>query len=200
MLILRSSPLSPFGRKVKVAAQWLGLKDRIEVRATDTLNPEDSIREQNPLGKIPCLIDEDGVAIYDSAVIIEYLEMLAGGDKLFPATGIGRIRAMTGQALVDGLMEAALLIVQEGRFRKPEQHSETWISHQHGKIDRALKALAANPPESTGMDIVALALACALDYLDFRAVTDWRAAQPALIGWREAFGRQWPEFEASRPA
>ena len=111
MLRLRSSPASPFGRKVKIAASLLGLLDRIEVVDTDTLNPSDSIRQQNPLGKIPCLLTEDGTALFDSPVIIEYLDQLSDGRKLIPDATKARFATLTQQALADGICEAALLLV-----------------------------------------------------------------------------------------
>ena len=99
MLVLRSSAASPFGRKVKLAASILGLSDRIEIVAADTLNPEDSIRQQNPLGKIPVLITEDGASIYDSPVILEYLDRRAGGGKIIPTEAKARFAALTLEAL-----------------------------------------------------------------------------------------------------
>ncbi|HEX2136954.1 MAG TPA: glutathione S-transferase N-terminal domain-containing protein, partial [Microvirga sp.] len=85
MLTLRSSPASPFGRKVKIGAALLGLRDRIAVTEADTLDPNDTLRQQNPLGKIPVLLLENGTALYDSRVILEYLDHLAGGGKIVPA-------------------------------------------------------------------------------------------------------------------
>ena len=107
-MILRSSPPSPFGRKVKIAAAILGLSDKIEIVVTDTIDPADSIRQQNPLGKIPALILADGTALYDSRVIVEYLDLMAGGGKLIP-NGAERIQTLTLQALADGIMDAGIL-------------------------------------------------------------------------------------------
>ena len=95
MLVLRSSPASPFGRKVRIAAALLGLEKRIEVVAADTNDPADVLRRQNPLGKVPVLIDESGEAIFDSRVIVEYLDGLAGGGRLIPAEFALRIQALT---------------------------------------------------------------------------------------------------------
>ena len=108
-MILRSSPASPFGRKVKIAAHVLGLMDRIEIIVADTLNPEDSLRTRNPLGKIPALTLDDGATLYDSRVIVDYLDHLAGGGKIIPAAGKERFEVLTLQALADGVMDAALL-------------------------------------------------------------------------------------------
>src|ERR687893_646949 len=107
MLVLRSSPPSPFGRKVKIAAALLGLSDRVTVERADTTDPNDSLRGQNPLGKIPTLVLENGETLYDSRVIVEYLDHLAGGGRLIP-TDSTRFDALRQQALADGLMDAAI--------------------------------------------------------------------------------------------
>src|SRR5215212_3222203 len=107
MLILRSSPSSPFGRKVKIAAALAGLSDRIMIENADTMDPNEALRTQNPLGKVPTLLLENGEALYDSRVIVEFLDALAGGGRLIPA-GWARFEALRQQALADGLMDAAL--------------------------------------------------------------------------------------------
>ena len=86
MLVLRAAAASPFVRKVRIVASVLGLEDRIEISPADTGNPEDALRQQNPLGKIPALILENGEVIFDSAVIVDYLDWLAGGGKAIPAS------------------------------------------------------------------------------------------------------------------
>src|SRR5882757_2740244 len=113
MMILRSSPASPFGRKVRIAASLLGLDDEIDVRATDLNDPSDSIRVQNPVGKIPALILADGTVYYDSRVILEYLDHLAGGGRILPREASARFEALRLQALCDGLLDASLLVVYE---------------------------------------------------------------------------------------
>ena len=107
MLTLRTSPASPFGRKVKLSASLLGLLDRIEIVEADTTNPADTLRQQNPLGKIPTLILENGETLYDSRVIVDYLDHLAGGGGVIP-NGAGRFSALRDQALADGMMDAAI--------------------------------------------------------------------------------------------
>src|SRR5688500_17756688 len=116
-MILRSSPPSPFGRKVKIAAALLGIAFKIE--PTDTNDPADAIRKQNPIGKIPTLVLDDGTTLFDSRVISEYLDHLAGG-KIIPQEPKARFAALRMQALADGLLDAALMQVYEGRFRTPE--------------------------------------------------------------------------------
>src|SRR3712207_4386431 len=137
MLVLRSSPASPFGRKVKLSASILGLFDRIQIVDADTLNPEDSIRQQNPLGKIPALLLENGDVLYDSRVIVDYLDHLAGGGRVIP-NGPERFTALRDQALADGIMDAALLQVYEGRFRQEDKREPKWVDHQADKVRRGL--------------------------------------------------------------
>src|SRR5262245_46815147 len=105
MLVLRSSASSPFGRKVKIAAALLGLKDHIKVVMADTTDPADSLRSENPLGKIPALILEDGTVLFDSRVIVEYLDFMAGGDRIIPPAP-ARFDALCLQALADDITDA----------------------------------------------------------------------------------------------
>lgn len=198
-MILRSSPASPFGRKIKIAAAILNLKDRLKIEMTDTLDPTDSIRRQNPLGKIPALLLDDGTVLFDSRVIAEYLDMVAGGDRIIPA-GPARFAALRLQALADGITDAALLRVYEGRFRAPDKQEPKWVEHQSGKVSRGLAALESEPlPAITETpDIGAIALACALGYLDLRA-PGWRPEHPKLSAWVDAFENAVPSFGETRP-
>lgn len=193
-LVLRSTLTSPYGRKVRMASEVLGLAGGIEVVPANTLDETDSLRLQNPLGKMPCLILEDGSALYDSRVILDYLDHLAGGGRLIPADPGARFRALTRAALADGITDAALLMVYEGRFREPEQRSERWLAHQRGKVLRGLEAFAADPPDPARTDIVSIGLSCALGYLDWRKPVDWRGAQPALADWLASFAGHEPAF------
>ncbi len=197
MLVLRYSPASPYARKVRIAADLLGLSERIEIVAADAADPADSLRRQNPLGKIPTLVLEDGSALYDSRVIIEYLDHLAGGGRLIPADPSARFTALRLQALGDGVNDAALLIRYE-TFSRPEalRYGEA-IAHQQGKIDRALDALEAAPPAGS-VDIGHISIACALGYLDLRFAGEWREKHPRLVAWLEKFARTVPAFEATK--
>jgi glutathione S-transferase len=197
MLVLRSSPASPFGRKVKIAAALLGLSDRIEVVAADTNDPGDSLRGQNPLGKIPTLVLEDGTALYDSSVIVEYLDWLAGSGKIIPAAAPERFKALTLQSLCDGIMDAALLQVYETRYREPAQYVAKWLDHHAGKVARGLGVLEAAPP-ADHRDIGGIALACALGYLDLRFAGRWRADHPRLVAWLDGFAADVPAFGETR--
>ncbi|MDX5593933.1 glutathione S-transferase family protein [Pseudovibrio sp. SPO723] len=201
MLILRSSSASPFGRKIKIAATVLGFANRIEVQMAKTTDPEDSLRQQNPLGKIPTLVLEDGTALFDSPVITEYLDYLAGGEKLLPA-GAERFDVLTKQAMADGIVDAAILIVYERRFRPAEKVDTNWLSYQQDKIDRSLNAFEANPLPHVSHgspDAAQIALACALGYLDFRLGGEWREGRDKLVGWLDDFAASVPSFEATQP-
>ena len=200
MLVLRSSPPSPFGRKVKIAAALLGLSDRITVETADTNNPNDTLRTQNPLGKIPTLILENGEALFDSRVIVEFLDALAGGGRVIPA-GWSRFEALRQQTLADGLMDAALLQVYEGRWRPEDRQDQKWLDHQRQKVERALQvaeATLSTPPQTFHVGHVALA--CALGYLDLRFKGAWRHAHPKLVAWLDDFEQRVPAFAATRVA
>ena len=197
MMILRSSSASPFVRKVRIAAAVLGLADQIEIIPADTSDPNDSLREQNPVGKIPTLVLADGRAIYDSAVILEYLDFLAGGGKIIPS-GPERFDVLTRASLADGVIDAAILRVYEQRWREDGARSARWLDHQTGKINRGLAALEAMPPDPSQVDVAAIALASALGYLDLRFAGAWRAERPNLVAWLDAFAAAVPAFEATR--
>lgn len=195
---LRSTLTSPFGRKVRMAAAVLELSDRLTLVPADTLDESDTLRQQNPLGKMPCLLLADGSALYDSRTIIEFLQELAGGEHLIPKSGVARYLALTRAVLADGIADAALLMVYEGRFRDPGTHSERWLAHQRGKIARGLAAFDASPPPPAPTDIVAISLSCALGYLDWRKPVEWRGDHPRLAAWLEAFATHEPAFNATR--
>ncbi len=197
MLVLRYSPASPYARKVRIAADLLGLSERIEIVAADAADPADSLRRQNPLGKIPALILEDGSALYDSRVIAEYLDHLAGGGWMIPADPSARFAALRLQALGDGVNDAALLIRYENFSRPEALRYDEAIAHQQGKIDRALDALEAAPPAGP-VDIGHVSVACALGYLDLRFAGEWREKHPRLVAWLEKFARAIPAFEATK--
>jgi glutathione S-transferase len=200
MLTLRSSPASPFGRKVKISAALLGLTDRIQVVDADTMNPEDTLRQQNPLGKIPALILENGEALYDSRVIVEYLDHLAGGGRILP-TGWDRFVALREQALADGIMDAALLQVYEGRWRAEDRRESKWTEHQADKVRRGLDYAEAHlSTPNANLHIGHVALACALGYLDLRFAGGWRKTYPKLVSWLNDFEARVPAFAKTKVA
>ncbi len=197
MLVLRYSPASPYARKIRIAADLLGLSERIEIAAADSADPADSLRRQNPLGKIPTLVLEDGSALYDSRVIAEYLDHLAGGGRIIPTEPAARFAALRLQALGDGINDAALLIRYEAFSRPEAMRYEEAIALQQGKIDRALGALDAAPPAGS-VDIGHIAVACALGYLDLRFSGAWRENHQSLVSWLTKFARAVPAFDATK--
>ncbi len=197
MLILRSAGASPFARKVRIAAAMLELEDRIAVSDADTGNPEDSLRAQNPLGKIPALVLENGNSIFDSAVIVEYLDWLAQGGKIIPSEPTARFRSLTQESLADGIADAAVLMRYETLWREPGMRSEKWLAYQGDKIVRALRAFEQAPPEELA-DVGTIALACALGYLDLRFEGAWRKDHARLVAWLGVFSDATPSFEATR--
>ena len=197
MMILKSSPPSPFGRKVKIAAAILGLSDQIEIVKTDTVDPDDRIRVLNPLGKIPALVLDDGPVLYDSRVIVEYLDHRAGGGGVIPAPGDERFRVLTQAALADGLIDAAILQIYEVRFREAATRDPKWVAYQADKVARALAAFEREPPHGP-RTVADIALACALGYLDLRFEGAWRADHPRLVAWLVDFAAEIPSFEATR--
>jgi glutathione S-transferase len=196
--VLRSTLTSPFGRKVRMAIEALGLSERVRLVPADPLDENDTLRRQNPLGKMPCLLRADGGAIYDSGVIVEFLQAVAGGDRLVPAGGDARFKALTLARLADGIMDASILVVYDSRFRPGQPPSERWLEHQRGKIRRGLAAFEAAPPDPARTDIVSIGLSCALGYLDWRQQVDWRASYPGLVAWLSGFAAHEPAFERTR--
>ncbi len=198
---LRHSQSSPFVRKVKLAAHVLGFAGELELIETNTMNTSDPIRSVNPLGKIPAL-EDGGIIYYDSRVIVEYLDAKAGGGKLFPAAGAARFETLTRTALVDGIMDAAILVIYEGRFRPEEKYVESFVTYQREKIQRGLKAIAASSTQyHNGVmpDAGEIALACALDYLDFRRQLNWRDHATNLVDWLADFAAAVPGYRETLP-
>jgi glutathione S-transferase len=200
-MILRSAPPSPFGRKVRIAIGVLGMDSAIEVQPADPTDPNDSIRRQNPLGKLPALILDDGTALYDSRVILEYLDFRAGGGKIIPREPEPRFAALRLQALCDGILDAAILRVYESRWRPAERHEPKWLDYQAGKMDRGLAALEADPPQLDPVpNVGVIALACVLGYLDLRFPGTWRDRHPKLVAWHDTFAAAIPAFLATKIA
>lgn len=193
--IIRTTLTSPFGRKVRMAADVLGLAPRVTIVTADVSDQGDSLRSQNPLGKMPCLLKADGTAIFDSRVIVEFLQEIAGTDSLLPAKGPERIPVLTRVALADGIIDAGALMAYESRWHTPEHVSEPWLAYQMQKIARALAAFEAAPPDEAKTDAVAIGLACALEFLDRRKPVDWRLACPRLVSWFDDFSRREPAFQ-----
>lgn len=205
MMILRNSPASPFGRKVRIAVDLLGLSGNVEMKDVDLNDPADSLRVQNPLGKIPALVLADGTAYYDSRVIVEYLDHLSGGGHVIPRDTKARFEALRLQALCDGLLDACLLLVYEGRYRPAEMHVQSWLDRQSDKVKRGLAVLEAAPPAlQPSIDLLPnvgqITLSCLLGYRDLRFGGTWRNDYPRLVAWLDDFAAQVPAFNATKVA
>ena len=183
---LRFSPLSPYVRKVCVTIIETGLEDRVENIPTNVWDPETDIASDNPLGKVPALILDDGQVLYDSHVICEYLDSLHDGDKLFPKSGPARWNALRLHALGDGMTDAGILNLLESR-RPEEFQYDKWMERQSAAISRAMNALE-NDLENlqAGFAIGQVTIACSLGWLDFRFPDlGWRGERPGLADWFE---------------
>ncbi len=197
---LRFSPTSPYTRKVVVAAIELGLDERIERVPTNPWDPESDLGSANPLGKVPALELDDGMVLYDSPVICEFLDSLHDGHKIIPAPGSARWAALRLQALADGILDAAVLRLVENARRPEELRWPAWDRRQRAAIGRALDVLER---ERGGMDgdptIAEIAIGCALGYLDFRFPDeDWRADRPKMFVWYQDWSRR-PSMQATVP-
>ena len=196
---------SPFVRKVRVVMAEKKLDYAFvteDVWAADT-----KISECNPLGKVPCLVMEGAEALFDSRVIVEYLDTLSPVGKLIPAMGRERAEIKTWEALADGLMDAAILARLEANWtgRTPAQRSQAWIDRQMLKIHAAVKAMSTglgDKPFCTGVHLTLadVAVGCALGYLDFRfPQIDWRSDHPNLQRLLEKLAQR-PSFADTQPA
>jgi len=196
------SQTSPFARKVRLAAEHLGLTGRIElVPAVTTPVAEDAgLAAATPLSKLPALVLDDGQVLFDSRVIVEYLDGLAGGGLIPPASDPARWRSLRLQATADGLLDAAVLARYEVALRPGELLWRDWLDGQMRKVTRALAALEADGAGlATGPALDAIAVACALGYLDFRfADMAWRDRAPKLAAFFAAFSEK-PEMAWTDP-
>lgn len=197
------SPTSPFVRKVWAMALETGLASCITRQTLSPADPNETVYLYNPLSKVPALTTEDGINLYDSPVICEYLDSLHRGAKLYPP-GPALWTAKRREALADGLMDAAVLRVYEGR-RPENERSPTWIARQTQKMKRALDALEAEAAllkGASGTDAVTIgeiAIGCALGFLDFRFQDDrWREGRPRLAAWWQVFSER-PCMVENRP-
>jgi glutathione S-transferase len=180
------SAMSPFARKVRVVAFELGLAERLEL-VPATPYTDESLRAINPLSKIPILVPDAGEPIFDSPVICEFLEHLAGA-SLTPASGPERWAALTRQALADGMGDAALAIVRE-RLRDGDQRQDLF-DRQAAALNAALDKLEAEGLPADRFQIGEIAVAAQLAYLDGRAVLAWREGRPNLAAWYEIASRR----------
>ena len=198
MLTLRTSLGSPFGRKARIAVIHLGLTSAVGVAPSVSTDENDPLHAINPLRKVPVLLREDNVAIYDSPVILDYLDWLAGGNRIIPTDPTARFGVLTMQALADGMTDAMVLIRYEDRWRSESQRCEPWLAHQQKKVDGALAALEENPPPRTLVDAGQIAVACGLGFYDRIGASAWRHSHPRLAAWLEEFASREPAFAETK--
>jgi glutathione S-transferase len=202
---LIGSNSSPYVRKVRITMAEKKLD--YQYVTENVWAPETRIGESNPLGKVPCLIMEGGEALFDSRVIVEYLENLSPVGKLIPASGRERAEVKTWEALADGVLDAAILARLEATWdgRTKSQRSQEWIDRQLAKIDASLKAMSrglADKPFCAGihLSLADIAVGCALGYLDFRfPEIGWRAAHPNLTKLQDKLAQR-ASFADTQPA
>ncbi|MBF9059439.1 glutathione S-transferase [Rhodobacterales bacterium HKCCSP123] len=196
---LLGSGASPFVRKVRAMIAEAGITDvPYEVVQTSPLGGEDRINTANPLGKIPALVRDNGPTVYDSRVITRFLDAQYDAG-LYPEARLWEV--LTLEATADGIMEAAIAIVYESRFRPAEIHFQPWLEGQWAKVSRALDAIEAQWMSHLAgpVDMGQVAVGCALGYLDLRhGDKAWREGRPALAAWFEGFSTR-PSMQATRP-
>ena len=201
MMRLFTAGPSPFGRKVVLALYVTGLREQVDIIATNTAEPDSENRRLNPLGKIPTFVTDEG-PLFDSRVILEAIDRFAGGDRLLPTAGPKRTTVQTRIALIDGIMDAAILIVYEGRLRPEGMQVQSVLDYQRGKIERSLAYLegqALQYDKGKNPDAADIGLACMLDYLDFRQVFDWQVAAPSLVSWMTDFATSVSGYKETLP-
>ncbi len=192
---------SPYTRKVRVVLAEKRIDYDFEVHSP--AEPGTRVPEFNPLGKVPVLVMDDGATIFDSRVIVEYLDGVSPVARLIPETSRQRIQVRRWEALADGILDAAVMTVYEGRRPQALQSME-WVERQMGKVDSALRYAAAELGDrpwcyEIGFSLADIALGCSLAYLDLRfPAIPWRAAHPNLERYAEKLFKR-PSFESSAP-
>lgn len=202
---LLGSLTSPYVRKVRVVMAEKKLDFQLEL---EDVWGNDNILRSNPLGKVPCLVMEGGEAVFDSRVIVEYLDTLSPVGKLIPPSGRERIEVRTWEALADGLLDASLLARMEANWkhRTEAQRSQAWIDRQMSRVDAALKSMSqglGDKPWCCGnhFTLADIAVGCALGYLDFRfSHIDWRGAHPNLQKLHEKLSARQSFIDTAPPA
>jgi glutathione S-transferase len=199
---LIGSTTSPYVRKVRIVMAEKKLDYQFTLE--DVWSADTTIGEANPLGKVPCLVMEDGGAVFDSRVIVEYLDTLTPVGKLIPASGRERAEVKCWEALADGLADAALLMRLEETQRAAGERSDTWVARQRGKVDSAIHAMSTglgDGPWCNGnhYSLADIAVGCALDWLAFRFTEiAWRDEYPNLARLTDKLAER-PSFRETAP-
>ncbi|HEY4170934.1 MAG TPA: glutathione S-transferase family protein [Reyranella sp.] len=191
---LAFSPASPYVRKVTACAIKRGLDKQVERVKIGTTDPE--LLKYNALSKVPTLILDDGMTIFDSPVICEYLDSVGSAAKLFPAAGPARWRALTQEALADGILDATQPRRREIALPQDEGR-KGYIALQQGKVTRALDEFEKQADSLGNLDTIGeITIGCALGYLDFRYANEpWRPSHPKLTAWYEKVSKLPPLAE-----
>lgn len=197
------SPASPFVRKTVVTCHEVGLEDQMELHLVNTtvIDSDEELRRHNPVGKIPALVLDDGEALFDSRVICAYLDELNTGSKLTPSETRPRFRAMTLEALADGIMDAAVNTRYEMALRPEKFRWKGWTDGQFTKINTSLDSLEDKYIDDLNgaLSIGVIATGCALGYLYFRfPEIDWFAGRSKLSTWFGKFNQR-PSMQKSAP-
>ena len=186
------SSTSPYSAKVRMAAAYAGIA--LEKVTVDTGSDPELLVEANPLGKIPTLITDDGVTVYDSRVITQYLNRMSG-NKLFPRNPARRLEAETLEALADGICDCLLTMVYERRMRPEEKLHQPWLDRQWSKVERGLDRLNAAPPKlPKRITVGQIAVRAMISYLDLRFAGKWEKGRAKLRRWAARFDERWPEL------
>ena len=201
MLEITQSYGSPFVRKVRICTALKGLEGEVRFIDPETdKSRNEALRAANPLQKIPAAMLADGSLMFDSHVICEYIDQMKPEPRLFPASGPARWKTLTLASLADGIMEAAILVVYERRFRPEEKWHQGWVDKQQQKVDAGLAYLETQVPPWSGIpDYGQITLACALGFLDHRQGRGWRDLTPRLAAWQNHFAETVPSFAATAP-
>lgn len=186
------SPASPYSNKVRMAAHYAGIA--AESVLTDTASNPPELIANNPLGKIPTLITNDGKAIYDSRAIMHFIDRETKG-KLYPRNADKRTDVEILEALCDGICDSLLAIVYEKRIHPPEKIHQPWIDKQWEKVVRGLDYLEANLPKTAAkLHGGHFALAAMLRYIELRFTGEWQRGRPKLKNWPKKFEKQFPDY------
>lgn len=197
MLILYSSPTSPFSAKVKMAAHYAAIE--LTPQKVVTSDEPAELLAANPLGKIPALVTDEGKAIFDSRVIMQYLNHMSG-NKLFPRNAEKRIDALKYEAIADGLCDVLVAHVYERRLRPEAIVHQPVLDHYWKKAERTLDFLNETAPRlSAKIHGGHIALAAALAYLSLRFGHGWERGRPKLKRWLKRFSELHPELAELLP-
>lgn len=199
---LIGSLTSPYVRKVRVV--MLEKKIDYDFVLENVWGAETTIQESNPLGKVPCLVMEDGGAMFDSRVIVEYLDTLTPVGKLIPPHGRERAEVKCWEALADGVMDAAVLLRLERTLRPAEQQSQVWMERQRRKVQDGLQAMSVGLKDKAfcagnQYTLADVAVGCALEWMTFRfPEITWRTDYPNLEKLLEKLSER-PSFKETVP-